>query len=140
MELPQRFMVIDDDRTNNMICEFSIRRFSPNTEIRTFVNPEIALKYIEESYSDKKITTTTVLFLDINMPLLTAWEFLEIFKNFELHIKSQFIIYILTSSIDFRDKEKAEINPLVHGTLCKPLSTLTISKIFNSDIDSTMGL
>ena len=134
MKIPQRFMVVDDDRTNNMICEFSLRRFSPETEIKTFVNPTSALKFVEESYSDRNIVTPTVLFLDINMPLLTAWDFLEIFQSFETHIQKQFTIYILTSSIDYRDKEKAESNPLVHGSLCKPLSTPTVSSIFDEDL------
>ena len=136
MKLPQRFIVVDDDKTSNMICEFSIRRFSAETEIKTFIDPETALAYIEKLYDDKSINTPTVLFLDINMPLLSAWDFLEIFKKFAPHIKEQFVIYILTSSIDYRDKEKADTNLLVHGSLCKPLSTLTISQIFHSHLDS----
>lgn len=130
MKLPQRFMVVDDDRTNNMICEFSIQRFSAGTEIQTFTNPEIALHFIKEFYSDKNSITPTVLFLDINMPLVTAWDFLEVFNKFPTRLKQQFIIYILTSSIDDRDKDKADTNELVHGYLCKPLSTATISNLF----------
>lgn len=127
-------MVVDDDRTNNMICEFSLRRFSSETEIKTFVDPTVALKYIEESYSDEATDTPTVLFLDINMPLLSAWDFLEIFKEFTSHIKRQFTIYILTSSIDFRDKEKADMNPLVTSSLCKPLSTPIVSSILHQNL------
>lgn len=133
MKIPQRFMVVDDDRTSNMICEFSLRRFSAATEIKTFLDPTNALKFIEESYSDTKEATPTTLFLDINMPILTAWDFLEIFKNFDSKIKEQFVIYILTSSIDYRDKEKAETHPLVRRSLCKPLSTQIVGTIFNAD-------
>lgn len=136
MEVPLRFMVVDDDRTNNMICEFSLRRFSPETEIKTFLDPTTALNFIEESYSDKNNSIPTVLFLDINMPVLNAWDFLEIFKNFDSYIKQQFTIYILTSSIDYRDSEKAATNPLVRGSLCKPLSTPTVSNIFNKNEDN----
>lgn len=133
MKLPQRFIVVDDDRTSNMICEFSLRRFSAETEIKTFIDPELALKFIEESYSDENNNTPTLLFLDINMPALTAWEFLEIFKNFPSSIKDQFVIYILTSSIDYRDKEKADTDPHVSGSLCKPLSTAVVCKIFSEE-------
>lgn len=133
MKVPELFMVVDDDRTNNMICEFSLRRFSPNTEIKTFTNPEVALQFIQDFYINKISPTPTILFLDINMPLLTAWEFLEIFKDFPSAVKEQFNIYILTSSIDFRDKEKADTNPHVRGSLCKPLSTPAIRSLFATD-------
>ncbi len=140
MKVPQRFMVIDDDRTNNMICEFSMRRFSAATEIKTFTNPEVALQFIEESYEDKNTTTSTVMFLDINMPLLTAWDFLDIFNDFKPHVKEQFVIYILTSSIDYRDKQKADTNPLVEGTLCKPLSTSIIKSLFTTALNASADL
>lgn len=134
MKIPQCFMVVDDDATSNMICEFALRRFSPNTEIKTFSNPETALKFIEQSYADQNNSKSTVLFLDINMPILNAWDFLDIFKNFPEHLIENFVIYVLTSSIDSRDKEKANLNPLVSGSLCKPLSTNLVRTIFESDL------
>ena len=130
MKLPERFIVVDDDRTSNMICEFSLRRFSSITEVKTFVDPEDSLRFIEESYADAQLNTPTMLFLDINMPVFTGWDFLEIFSNFPRHIREQFIIYILTSSIEQKDLEKADTNSLVKGLLSKPLSTSIIKDIF----------
>lgn len=130
MKLPERFIVVDDDPTNNMICEFTLRRFSSLTNIKTFIDPEVALLFIKETYSAAETNAPTVLFLDINMPVLTGWDFLDIFKDFTTQLKQQFIIYILSSSIDERDKEKAETNPLITGFLSKPLSVKIISSIF----------
>ena len=126
---PQRFIVVDDDRSNNLICKCSLRRFSAETEIKTFLDAEIALQYIKDAYNEDKSEIPTVIFLDINMPAITGWEFLEIFKDFSDSIKKQFVIYMLTSSIDSRDQEKAEQNPLVHGCLSKPLSTKLVSEV-----------
>ena len=126
---PQRFIVVDDDRSNNLICQCSLRRFSAETEIKTFLDAEIALQYIKDSYNEDKTEIPTVIFLDINMPAITGWEFLEIFKDFSDSIKKQFVIYMLTSSIDSRDQEKAEQNPLVQGFLSKPLSTKLVSEV-----------
>ncbi len=133
MNLPERLIVVDDDRTSNMICEFVFRRFSPASEIKTFVNPDDALQFIKDFYIDDEINTPTILFLDINMPVFTGWDFLNIFNNFSEQLKQQFIIYILTSSIEYKDLEKAEANPLVRGLLSKPLSAKTITSIFNPD-------
>ena len=134
MFLPQRFIVVDDDRSNNLICQFSLRRLSAETEIKTFLEPEVALQYIKDSYDDLS-EIPTVIFLDINMPVITGWEFLEIFKDFSASIKKQFVIYMLTSSIDARDREKAELNPLVKGFLSKPLSTQLISEVLGGNMN-----
>ncbi len=131
MKIPERFMVVDDDSLNNMLCELGLRRFSPTVDIKTFIKPELALQFINESYSASESNISTVLFLDINMPVLTGWDFLDIFKEFSPEIKQQFIIYILSSSIDERDREKAETNPLVKGFLSKPLTTEIINSIFS---------
>ncbi len=133
MKLPKRFLVVDDDRSNNLICEFSLRRFSASTEIKTFLKPEVALEYIKEYYQAEQNDTCTVIFLDINMPVLSGWDFLDLFNEFDSLIKKQFEVYMLTSSIDVRDREKADLNPLVKGFLCKPLSTDVINKIFTKD-------
>ncbi len=133
MNLPQRLIVVDDDRTSNMICEFVFRRFSPTTEIKTFVDPDDALQFIKDSYVDAEFNIPTILFLDINMPVFTGWDFLDIFNDFSEHIRQQFVIYILTSSIEQKDLEKAEANPLVMGLLSKPLSASIIKGIFNPD-------
>ena len=132
MVLPQRFIVVDDDRSNNLICQFSLRRLSAETEIKTFLDAEIALQYIKDSYDDLS-EIPTVIFLDINMPSISGWEFLEIFKDFSVLIKEQFVIYMLTSSIDARDREKAELNPLVQGFLSKPLSSQVVTEVMGDN-------
>ncbi|MEJ7692639.1 response regulator [Daejeonella sp.] len=131
MEIPERFIVIDDDPTNNMICKFTLQRFAGNADIKTFTDPEMALQFIKDSYNTEGSEMPTVVFLDINMPVLDGWEVLDIFKDFSPKIKQQFSIYILSSSIDDRDKEKAEISPFVKGFLSKPLLAKTLNGVFS---------
>ncbi len=127
--MPKRFLVVDDDRSNNLICKCSLRRFCSETEINTFLQPEVALQYIRDSYAAIDTNIPTIIFLDINMPILSGWDFLEIFQDFSSQTKQQFSIFMLTSSIDERDREKAALNPLVKGFLSKPLSTQAVSEI-----------
>ena len=113
-------MVVDDDATNNMICQFTIKRVNKEADIKMFLNPEEALASIKEEYSSAREVLPTVLFLDINMPTITGWEFLDVFLQFDEWVKDQFTIFILSSSIeDFT--EKAEIYPFIQGFLSKPL-------------------
>jgi len=130
MRIPNIFMVVDDDRTTTMLCNHALSRFAKESLIKLYTNPETALKAIEEEYNKKDVTLSTVLFLDINMPHMNGWEFLEVFKNFNEDIQKHFAIYMLSSSIDIRDKEKAEGNPLVSGFISKPLTTDVLNKVF----------
>ena len=122
------FIVVDDDPTNNIICKFAIIRAFPTAEVELFTEPRKALDHIQQTEMvDEKPKT---LFLDINMPLITGWDFLEIFKDFVAKIIDRYKIYILSSSIDERDRERANSNPLVAGFVSKPLTT-TIIKTLN---------
>jgi two-component SAPR family response regulator len=123
-----RYMVVDDDATNNMICEFTIKRFCKDADIKSFTVPEKALTFIKEDYSTNPEAIATVLFLDINMPTMTGWEFLHTFSEFEDALKQQFSIYILSSSIeDFT--EEADNYSNLQGFLSKPLKVDTLEKI-----------
>ena len=132
MEFPHTFMVVDDDAMNNLICKFTILRFNPEATIALYTDPEIALEAISETYNQATSHTPTILFLDLNMPAMTGWEFLDAFSLLSKSIQEQFIIYILSSSIDEVDKEKGESTPLVSGFFSKPLSFETLEHLFGT--------
>lgn len=123
-----RYIVVDDDSTNNMICDFTIKRFDKDAERQLFSIPEEALDSIKEEYSSTKEALTTILFLDINMPTMTGWEFLDFFIKFDERIKDQFSIYILSSSIEDLT-EKAKTYTFIQGFLSKPLKTDNLEEI-----------
>jgi CheY-like chemotaxis protein len=129
MKMPPYFIVVDDDPVNNLLCQFGIRRFVKEAEIRIFTKPEDALEMILTDYADPVKSSETILFLDINMPSMTGWEFIDVFKGYETYIKKQFKIFILSSSVDDRDKERAGMSSLVSGFLSKPLKADDIKQI-----------
>ena len=122
MKKPTHFIVVDDNRTNNLICEYAIRKFSAEAEIELFTEPEVALDKIKNEYRPDNVDDITVLFLDLNMPSMTGWDFLDAFNDLSEEVRNKFIIYILTSSVDERDKEKARTHPMVSGFYSKPLT------------------
>ncbi len=117
-----RYMVVDDDPINNMICKFTIKTFDRAAEIKIFTIPEKALAFIKEEYNTRIEAVPTVLFIDVNMHTMTSWEFLDIFMQFDKWVKDQFTIYILSSSIEDFSKE-TKIYPFIQGFLSKPLKT-----------------
>lgn len=117
----KRFILVDDDPLTNLLTKKIIERNLGEVEVKDFDIPELALEYIETEFDNKQSNGKTVLFLDINMPTLTGWEFLDKYETFPTPIKDQFNIYILSSSIDPADVQRAKLNPLVIDFIEKPI-------------------
>lgn len=127
-EINRNFIVVDDDSVNNLICRKVIRHVFPKADVLTFTNPETALTYIKSTYTDSS-GKETILLLDLNMPILSGWDFLEVFEDFDANIKGQIKIYILSSSIDQSDKDCAASNKYINGYIEKPLTKENIGKV-----------
>lgn len=115
------FIVVDDDSINNNICEKIILKVFPQADVKTFINPDEALTYIKSARLNDQ-SKSTVLFLDINMPEMTGWEFLEVYDRFDPVIRKKITVYMLSSSVDFRDIDRAKENKIVNGFISKPLT------------------
>ena len=123
-----RFVVVDDDPLNNAICQVIIKTTLADVEVKTFTLPEKVLEYILAEYSING--NEAILLLDLNMPTMTAWEFLEEFEKLDERVKKRLKIYILSSSLDPRDIERASSNKNVFDYIVKPLTSeivITIS-------------
>ncbi len=95
-----------------------------------FIKPEQGFEYIE-SYKNNEAIIPTVLFLDINMPTMSGWEFLEKFDKLDEKVKEQFSVYITSSSIDDRDIEMAKANRYIKRYIVKPANVAVIKKLYN---------
>ena len=118
--MPNRFIIIDNDPVNNLLCTLTIRDVQDAAEIQTFNFPVKGFKYLAKEYANT--TNPTVLLLDINMPTWSGWDFLDNFEKLDDKIKKQIKIYILSSSIDANDKQRASENKNVVDYIEKPLS------------------
>ncbi|MEP6596489.1 MAG: response regulator [Ginsengibacter sp.] len=127
MRTIRKYIVVDDDPTNNEICNIMLEMVLGKVDIRTFQVPEEGLAFIQKEYS--KTLKPAILLLDINMPTLTGWQFMEYYKKFPETVKKQISIYILSSSVDKRDKDKAKANQGIKGFISKPLDQKTILSI-----------
>lgn len=112
--------LVDDDPINNLINKRLLGKVGISNQIIEFLEGEEALIQIETLPSENQI----LIFLDINMPVLNGWEFIEKYK--EIYPNRQDKIVILSSSIDYQDRQKAKEYQIVSGFLEKPL---TLDKI-----------
>ncbi len=123
MSSTTNFIIVDDDKLVNMFCSMMIKKNLGQSKVKTFEVPESGLEFIEKAeFIEPENESRTVLFLDINMPSMTGWEFLEYFEKLDDRIKNSLKIYILSSSVDERDKERAAANKYVTAFFVKPLT------------------
>ncbi|QRR01368.1 response regulator [Dyadobacter sandarakinus] len=129
MNPPSQFILVDDDPINNMLSKYIISNVAPDAGIQLFTDPVQALAAIEQRFDDPAARVETVLFLDINMPTMSGWEFLEQLAVFPGRLIAHISIFILSSSIDPKDVSNAESHPLVQGYFSKPLSKDIVRKV-----------
>ena len=129
----KRFLFIDDDPLHNMICRMTIEMVLGKVSSESFTNPQAGLDYLKTVFFETDPSSQGVLLLDINMPLMNGWEFLERFDNLPSGIKDRVQIYILSSSVDRRDKERSYANKNVKDFLMKPLTRETVMQMSRDD-------
>ncbi|MDP2159788.1 MAG: response regulator [Flavobacterium sp.] len=118
----KQFIIVDDDPFSNFLSKTVLLKLYGEVVIKDFLVPELALDYIKKEYEFSKAKEKIILLLDINMPTITGWEFLDLFKDYPVSVQNLFQVYILSSSIDPVDIERAKQNPLVMGFIEKPLN------------------
>jgi CheY-like chemotaxis protein len=133
MKSPGQFVLIDDDPMNNLISKLTIEMTLGQTDVRAFVNPENALEFFQNEFSAVQ-DAYALLLLDIHMPSMSGWEFLEMFDNLSFEVKDRVKICILSSSIDDRDKERSYANKNVLDFLVKPLTDKDILRITSMEL------
>jgi two-component SAPR family response regulator len=132
MSAETKYIIVDDDPLNNIICSLMLKRTLHGVGIKTFTTPMEGLAFIKNDYANDPITPS-VLFLDINMPVLTGWDFLGQYENFSEEIKKHISIYLLSSSINQHDRNKAKTYERIKGFVSKPLTTQTILSIAENE-------
>jgi len=121
-----KILCVDDDPITLMLCKKVVERVAFAKEVITVNNGEEALLYFDNLIKERKVNETIVypklILLDLNMPVMDGWEFLEryIEKEYDkLFSSTRFIV--LSSSIDPNDINRAKTYPVI-GFLSKPIT------------------
>ncbi len=123
--------VVDDDPIYQIIMKKIIVKSDIFTAIFSFSNGKEAINSLKESVL-KNQEFPDIILLDIEMPILDGWGFMDEITLLKPQINSEIKIYISSSSIAIEDKERAKNNPNILGYMCKPISLDDLIKIASS--------
>jgi len=129
-------LLIDDDDAVNFINSIVIERAGITDHIEVAINGKQALEFLqrhddfEKEYEINNHLPTLIL-LDINMPIMDGWDFVEAYRQLELDKKENCTIVMLTTSINPDDKIRAESIKEIAGFQVKPLNKEGINAIIS---------
>jgi len=130
-----QILCVDDDPITLMLCKKVIIKSSFSNEIITSQNGEEALSYFNTikntDNKNKRIPHPQLIFLDLNMPVMGGWEFLDHFNSQEFAEFSTIKVIVLSSTIDPEDLEKSKQYPMVVDFLSKPISQSMLEYLKN---------
>ena len=119
------FIVIDDSKLDCFIAEKIIKNTGKSESIKSFLQAKEALQYISEAVPDEN--AHTIIFVDIQMPVMNGFEFVEAFEKLPATVTSHYTIYVISSSINENDLNRVHHFSSVKQFLNKPLTSNNLS-------------
>lgn len=113
--------IIDDDPIFVYGTKRIMKEVGFSEEIEVFENGLDAIEELtQKSIVEKKLPR--LIFLDLNMPIMNGWEFLDDFVKIPEFVRRDVVIYIVSSSIDPRDIERVKTYDIVTDYILKPVT------------------
>ena len=124
-------MLVDDNPDDNFFHERVIMKNDFADFVIAKESGLEALDFLKQP-KNSKIAHPNLIFLDINMPEMNGWEFLEEYEQLEVSQKGEVVLTMLSNSIDERDRERAQQYKSVHGFYSKPLNEEYLANILQT--------
>jgi response regulator RpfG family c-di-GMP phosphodiesterase len=123
-------ILIDDDRSTNFLHKMVIQKAIEVNQLVVFQKAKEALVFLVENYK-KTNQYPELILLDINMPEMDGWEFIEEYNRLNNACQSQVMVCMLSTSLNPDDKTKAENLLGQKSFMNKPLTREMITSLYD---------
>ena len=122
------FIIIDDSRLDCFIAEKIIQNSGTYSSVKSYMEATEAYEAIKNGLiGDDSIIT--IIILDIQMPVMNGFQFVEVFEQLPKEIQSKFAIFLFSSSINENDKNRLDNYPSIIRFYSKPISKDTVAQM-----------
>jgi CheY-like chemotaxis protein len=126
----KRILLIDDDPVFVFLIKKTLQTIDSTLKVDIFSDGEKAIDYLF-AVRDNEPLLPDIIFLDLNMPVLDGWGFLEQYSNLSEQFGKKIELYVLSSSISPEDVRHASDYPVILDYLIKPVERSRMADILS---------
>ncbi len=127
-------LLVDDDKATNFLNKRLLTKMGIAYDIQVVRNGVEAMTYLNDAANHLEgFTLPELILLDLNMPLVNGWEFLEQYATLPEAFKNNIHILMLTTSLREADTERAVQMPGIKGLIHKPLKWESMSEMLQAN-------
>lgn len=125
--------IVDDDFIYQTITKKLIQKTGVFSAHSSFSNGKEAITTLKNTLEEDSLYLPDIILLDINMPIMDGWEFMEEIKKIKPEINNQIKIFIVSSSIALEDKNKSKTYSDIIGYIPKPITVNNLLTIVSKE-------
>jgi len=124
----KKVFIVDDDNMYQMILKYQMLKVNKELYVQSFANGRPAMELLTQ-LPDTELPD--IILLDINMPTMDGWQFLAACEQLPEERLNRSVIYMISSSLDTRDKERALASRFVKEYICKPVTAEQLAQMLS---------
>ena len=125
-----KLLLIDDDPISNFLTKKVVEKANINADIIIYDNAANALSLFENFIDINEIPDA--IFLDLNMPIMNGWEFIEDFSRLDDEVIAKVSLFILSASDNHYDISTAARYSFIKKYISKPIAIKEVESLFSS--------
>lgn len=130
MKAIKKIFIVDDDPIHRLLMNKLFEKQGAACSLNFFENGQKAMTALENAISSHPDQIPDLILLDIEMPVMNGWQFMNAYQKLDPILHDQVGIYMVSSSFSDDDQKKVKLYPAIKDYIVKPLRIDRISEFF----------